>query len=586
VQSTVFGWLKKKGRLDPASRETPIEPVESKALADAIALEQAGQWGEAMLRFEALAEGDGDPRALLGLARIRFAQRQWSMARDLIERVLEALPDSADAYGLLADLHLERGELDEARENADIALHHAPEHARALVVLGQLELKRRRFDVAAKLFDRALESDPVSSAATAAQLTALDGLEQYERMREVADKWLEREPRSIDARGWKGLALTRLSLHEDAIGVLEDTLRDIANVQIPARLALGSAYFYSGRDADALAQYNIVLNAEPRSFDGRYYRAHWYLAHGEYAKGWEDYRFRTFSGGEKIRPIALPLWGGEALDGRSIVLLAEQGLGDEVMFASVFEDVIKRARRAVIECDPRLGTLFARSFPSAEIVARRRETAPSWIADYAPLDCYALIGDLPRFFRKQIQDFPRHTGYLRPSAEKVAAWRARLERLGPGLKVGISWRGGSAITRRPIRSIPLSQWAPIFATPGASFVNLQYGDCAAELETLARDSGVRVHHWPEALGDYDDTAALCGALDLTISVCTSLIHLNGALGRPVWVLTPRVPEWRYGRASDELIWYPSVRLLRQGDDRQWAPVIQKAAAMLRGYGRP
>ena len=167
-----------------------------------------------------------------------------------------------------------------------------------------------------------------------------------------------------------------------------------------------------------------------------------------------------------------------------------------------------------------------------------------------------------------------HRGYLRADPTKVDRWRARLAALGPGPAVGISWRGGTARTRTERRSLSLPALLPLLREAGFHFVSLQYGpDAAAEVARFAAESGISVHHWQEAIDDYDETAALATALEAIVSVCTAVVHLGGALGRPVWVATPRVPEWRYGTSGERMPWYPSVRLLRQAEGEGWTPVI-------------
>ena len=155
-----------------------------------------------------------------------------------------------------------------------------------------------------------------------------------------------------------------------------------------------------------------------------------------------------------------------------------------------------------------------------------------------------------------------------------------LAALGPGAKIGLSWRGGTRGTRRTFRSLRLVDLLPILSVPGLRFVSLQYGDCAEDFEALRRESGIEVVHWPEAIADYEETAALCVALDMTVSVCTSVIHLNGALGKPVLVMVPAVPEWRYGVSGETMPWYPSVQLIRQAERGDWSDVFARVAADL------
>jgi hypothetical protein len=181
--------------------------------------------------------------------------------------------------------------------------------------------------------------------------------------------------------------------------------------------------------------------------------------------------------------------------------------------------------------------------------------------------------------------FPAHSGYLRASDERTAAWRQRLDDLGSGPTIGISWRGGTKLTRVVKRSLELEQLRSILTLDGAKFVSLQYGDIEAEIAAFTAQSGIPIQHWPEAIEDYDETAALVCALDLTITVCTSVGHLAGSLGRPAWVMAPHVAEWRYGHEGSRMIWYPSLRMFRQRKPDAWRPVLSELKRALGDWQR-
>ena len=151
--------------------------------------------------------------------------------------------------------------------------------------------------------------------------------------------------------------------------------------------------------------------------------------------------------------------------------------------------------------------------------------------------------------------------------------------------MGLSWRGGTARTFIGRRSLSLETLFPVLSVPGVRWVNLQYGERATEIAELQATQGIEIADWPEAIdGDYDETAALVGALDLVISVCTSVVHLTGALGKPAWVMTSYVPEWRYGLHGEAMPWYPTVRLFRQTELGVWESVIANVAVELRQMG--
>ncbi len=323
-----------------------------------------------------------------------------------------------------------------------------------------------------------------------------------------------------------------------------------------------------------------LLETNPDDHEARLMRATANLKAGRFAEGWPDYESRNQSVTARASPYQFPIWNGESNSGVTLLVTAEQGIGDQIMFASCLRDARPRVGSMLIECHPYLVPLLQRAFPDDRVGARGGDgKLPEW-GGGAHVDAQLPIGSLPRLFRNDISQFPRHTGYLRADPDRVKFWEGRLQSLGPGLKTGLSWKGGTVTSRRSQRSLAPEMLSPLLSRPGF-FINLQYGSTAAELAEFARlgDAGKFVH-WPDALESYEETAALIVALDLVISVCTAVIHLSGALGRLVWVLTPSAPEWRYLGAGETLPWYPSARLFRQKEPLLWAEVIERVAAEL------
>ena len=229
-----------------------------------------------------------------------------------------------------------------------------------------------------------------------------------------------------------------------------------------------------------------------------------------------------------------------------------------------------------------LGRLLAIPFFQYTMVdpTKPERDFPQLVSD-VDVELQTSMGSLPRYMRRSSVDFPRHDGYLRADPECLRNWRERLAAFGPGLKVGISWQGGTLKTRRPLRSLPLASWLPVLQAPEVRFFNLQYIDSSAEIASLKAATGIEIVDWQEVRDDYDHTAALVAALDLVISVCTAVIHLGGALGKPVWVMAPYSPEWRYGISGESMPWYPSVRIFRQPQYGAWVPVVDNVALSLR-----
>jgi hypothetical protein len=183
--------------------------------------------------------------------------------------------------------------------------------------------------------------------------------------------------------------------------------------------------------------------------------------------------------------------------------------------------------------------------------------------------------------RPTLESFPDHVAYLRADPQKVQAWRTRLTALGTGRKIGLSWRGGVQSTGRSRRSLDLDALLPLLSLPGLQWVSLQYGDHAKEIAAFSRQHGVAIQDWRDATSDMDELAALICGLDHVVSVCNATVHLTGALGRPATVLAPMAPEWRYGLRREHMLWYPSVRVLRQGKLGDWSDVINGIRDQLR-----
>jgi len=308
----------------------------------------------------------------------------------------------------------------------------------------------------------------------------------------------------------------------------------------------------------------------------------WNLANGYLEKGiisrhvWELHEGRRFvtSGVCKQRhyPGNPPMWDGDPT--KRLVIHGEQGLGDEIMFASCVNDVLNVLHKhPIIECAPRLERLFARSFPNAMVVGTHDLEGKDLPGGVDP-EAYCPLGSLPMLFRPSVESFPG-TPYLRVDPDKVAAIRARLPE--GKLRVGVAWQGGGQNTRIDLRSILPEQWKPILAND-CDFVSLQYTKQAA-----ADAAEMGIHHWPEAeADDMDDVAALVASCDLVISVCTTAIHIAGALGVPCWVLVPSGHAWRYGGTGETMPWYRSVRLFRQ-KCANWDETIGKVADGLADY---
>jgi Flp pilus assembly protein TadD len=519
------------------------------------------------------ARGAQDPRLLLESARHAAERGDARQARELLERALALDPASPGVHSDLGNVHLLLGEDAEAERSYAAALAFAPSHAPALTNLGLLRARRGDRAAALDCFRRAVRADPWAVQAIRSLADwAPDGVVPHEDialMREITT----RIPEHAAAFSALGRLLVRGAFNaEPALAAVERALA-LGHEDTETLTAYGVALQEVGRLDDALAAYEAARALDPRHVGARFHRAIALLTLGRFAEGWPDYELRLLSEDRPRRNFPFPQWKGESLTGKTILVYGEQGIGDEILFASCLPELVSATRHCVIECAPKLAAIFRRSFPAAKVQAAEQTSPVDWALPLG-IDVQSPAGSLPLYLRASATAFPAHHGYLLADPMKVSRWRERLSALGPGRTIGVSWRGGTPRSRTERRSLSLPDLGPLLREPGAHFVSLQYGpDAAAEVARLASETGIRVHHWSEAIDDYDETAALATALDAIVSVCTAIVHLGGALGRPVWVATPRVPEWRYGATGDRMPWYPTVRLFRQSASGDWTPVV-------------
>jgi len=537
---------------------------------------------EPLLRA-ALARDAGDPGLHVALGEACQRLERFEQAHGQYRRALELDPQHFAAQLRLADLLRETGRLEEAEVAARRALELDDEVAAGHFMLGMVHRARGRMEPAVRAFRRALEIDP-HGVQTMQQLAL--SLREEGRLDEADAQLraaLRLRPDNPTLLTDHGMVLADLMRYDEALGSLARALeRSPQSVIAINRKAL--IVDHLGDRAQGLALLQEAARLAPADENTKYNIGLHHLKHGEYAAGWDGYEsrrnFENFVG--KHRRIPIPEWDGGALAGRTLLVLPEQGLGDEIMFGSCVPEVAAQAKHVVIECDAKLEALFQRSFAPCTVLSRQRTLANDWVERLDPRpEVFVSAGSLACRLRRSAAAFPQHHGFLKADAAKVAAWRERLDALGPGRKIGLSWQGGVGFTGRKRRSLTLEELLPLLRLPGLHFVSLQYTEVREEVRALEARHGVRVHHWQEAIDDYDHTAALVCALDSVLTVCTAIVHLSGALGRPALVMVPFGPDWRYGASGERMDWYPTVRLLRQARVGDWTEVLGEVSRRLR-----
>jgi Flp pilus assembly protein TadD len=341
-------------------------------------------------------------------------------------------------------------------------------------------------------------------------------------------------------------------------------------------LNLGHILKAQGHVDSALACYRQALCLKPELAEARLAESTTLLLKGDFVTGWKQFesRWHTQDCNSPLRTNAHPVWRGEQRSGR-LLIQGEQGVGDEIMFAGLIPDVLHAGHRCVLNCDPRLQPLFARSFPGVQVISGY-DPARDLELDIA---AHLSSGDLPGFFRTRNESFAETTSpYL--FADPAKRERFRSSYRDGRLLVGLAW-----YTRNPksgrSRSIDLSLLAPLFTLPSIRSVSLQYGDRdKLQAEAAAAGAPLLIDRDVDQFADIDGFAAQVAAMDLVVTIDNSTAHLAAALGVPTWLLLPFAADWRWLLSGDSSPWYPSMQLFRQPTNGDWQSVLQQVMLRL------
>lgn len=521
---------------------------------------------------------------LFAQASRHFSQGQVREADMLCRQILLQQPRNADALNLLGLAEYRNGRHEKAVELLGQAILLAPENAFFHNNLGNILQELRRFEQAAQCFRLAVDLRPDFAEFRYNLGNTLQKQGEMEAACENYRRAIELKPGHIQAYNNLGLCLRTMEQPDQAAAVFRQAMK-LEPADVDAWFNMGNLLREQGGLEEAIPFLERALQLVPGHANAHFILAVCLLGGQDLARGWEEYRWRfelkESSGPLEKRPFPQRAWKGESLEESTLLVWGEQGLGDELMFANMLPDAIGAARRVVVECEPRLAELFARSFPAAEVVGRAHPPHPRLLQN--DIDCHAPIGDLARRFRTDLDSFPGQGGYLTAAPQRIAHWQRWLESLPPGPKVGIAWRSMMRGGYRDLHYTELDQWGKILGVPGAVFVNLQYGECREELEDARQRFGVEIHE-PPALNlkdDLDDAAALTSALDLVVSAGTSVCAMAGALGKPAWMYTFSGVWDRLG--AENYPWMPSIRIYEKDRTAAWEPLLERIAADLREW---
>lgn len=501
---------------------------------------------------------------------------------------LAASGRNADAARLLGALLLQKGDVKGAIPLMEKALRLAPTASVWVNLAGAV---RAEGDPARAIecCHRAIALDPSLAAAYFSLGHACRDLGDLAGAAEAYREFLAREPR--DAEGHVILGDTyRLMSRPDAAMDAYETALSYDSTHVNAHINVAGIIQSEGFHHAGLAVLEGLSRAAPESAEARKTLAVAQLQLGDFSNGWPGLEARFESTTERVlrHPTPPAYWQGDDLTGKSIVVWTEQGLGDEVLFAGLIPDIARRAKALGIQCSRRMMPVFQRSFPNASVVARDDAGAAAHRADF---DYQQSAVSLARILRPDFAAFPWHAGYLKHDPGTRARLREKYQAGAGGRRiVGLSWRSTNPVFGEA-KSAALLNFAPILAQPDALFVNLQYGDCRAEIKAVRESLGVEIVEDGDvdSAVSMDDFFAQVAAMDLVITTSNTTAHVAGAMNVPVWILLPfaagSIWYWFLRRADSP--WYPSAVLMRSprfaaGEPWEQDPVAAAAAALAQG----
>jgi tetratricopeptide (TPR) repeat protein len=502
-----------------------------------VVLQQMKRWEEALASFErAAAIQPAFVDALYNRGVVLSEMKRWDEALQAYARALELDPRNARVHNNRGNVLQKLKRWNEALASYQKALELRPDYSEALTNRGAVLRELRRWDEAVANYRKALTLRPDYAEALSNLALALKEMNRWDEALQYCDRALAARPGFPEALNNRGFVLHDLR-----------------------------------RWDEALASYQQAIDARPDYAEPRWNMSLLHLLRGDYARGWDlfEWRWKTEDIAPQFRAFAEPLWlGQEDIAGKSVLIHSEQGLGDTIQYARYVHEVAGRGAKVVFETPAALQSLMASSFPEARVVAKN--------APHGGVDFQVPLASLPLAFGTTVETIPARVPYLAVEDARQRQWN---ERLGPRTKkrIGIAWAGNPAQRNDHNRSMAFRHLAPLLEMD-FEFHCLQKDLRPGDGEALAKFP--KLKRWDAQLGDFADTAALANALDLVISVDTSIAHLAGALGRPTWILLTWMADYRYFLDREDSPWYPTARLFRQPRPGDWDAVVERARLAL------
>ena len=512
----------------------------------------------------------------LNLGNLLVDQNRLDEAVVAYRRALAVNPDDPGSIGNLGAALYRLGRFDEAIIHYRRATELAPDNVATLRLFGLVLHEAGRLQEAIGVYRRMLVLDPFDHVIPSNLGACYCELGEFDEAIACAEHALALKPDHAPAHTNLGIVFEKENLVEAAVAAHRRAVAaDATYAKGYANLAV--ALRNAGEIDEALAVSHHAIALDPDQPLAHYNHAHFLLMNGDFTNGFEEYQWRrkckTLSDGDPT--FSEPEWQGEPLDGRTLLLFAEYGLGDALQFVRYLPMVAAMGGEIILQVQPALASLL-RTMQGVTVIARG-EPLP-------PFDLQLPLMSLPRIFRTTLDTIPASVPYLHPDAEKLERWHRALDGVA-ALKVGVVWAGNPRHKGDRQRSLSAEAVLPRLVMPGVQLYSLQKEPRPEDISVMVA-LGTDVIDLAPTLGDFTDTAAAVAALDLVIAVDTSVAHLAGALGRPVWMLLPYALDWRWLRDRADSPWYPTMRLFRQHKPQAWESVLARVSAELAAMAVP
>ena len=512
---------------------------------------------------------------------------QLQQAELIYQQILQVNPENAEVLHLLGTIAHQVEKYDLSINLINQAIEIDPNQSSFFNNLGLTLQKRGRFEEAVQAYKQAIDLNSDSSESYYNLGITLNDQGKLEEAIQAYKNVLKINPNHLEACNSLGIAFKDLGRLEESVQAYQDAIRINSN-HGPTHNNLGNVLRDQGKLEEAIQAYQQAIEINPKFPEAHHNLGTSLFLAGDFKNCWKHYEWRWKCPNTQLslkeRHLPQARWEGSGLTDTSILVWAEQGVGDQITFASMFPDLLQAGARVTVECEQRLIPLFKRSFP--EIQFYPQENLPHTQLFDTNINYQVPMGNLGRWFRTDRDSFTRNKqSYLTACPKETKKRRRKYKELSNGrMLIGVSWKSaGPDQSWSESRSIPLNDyWISVLANKDCYFINLQYGDVKQELELLKSETGLIVYNDQDicTFENLDGFAAQVSALDLVISIDNTTAHIAGALGQEVWTLLPHIPYWRWLQDVEDTLWYKNMRLFRQDRIGDWSKVFQQVSISL------